>query len=243
MSYLCNNIESNLRSLEKLIINYPITQDLILDCFVSMTSAIPQSEVPKGLHYFPNFLTSAEGKHLFDDLLTSSKWTGVSASDNARQVIQYGYTYSYTGGPLKATEPIPQNLIELLTTKFEDPKWKSLCSVLEDGSDHPEQLIINRYLPGQGIAPHIDHLINFGDVITCITLGSGVTIKFTRPGYHTYSIYVEPNSVYVMSGDARFEWKHSIDANKNDKVNNKVVSRGTRMSLTFRTVNKSVVVS
>jgi alkylated DNA repair protein alkB family protein 8 len=199
------------------------------------------SQTPQGLHYFPNFLTVDEGKHLFDSLLQSSQWTPVSAYDNARRVIQYGYTYSYTGGPLKVTEPIPQELINVFITKFHDPKWKSLVSVLDDGSDHPEQLIINRYLPGQGIAPHIDHLINFGDVITCITLGSGVTIKFTRPGYQTYSIYVEPNSVYVMSGDARFEWKHSIDANKTDTVNNKVVKRGTRMSLTFRTVNKNAV--
>jgi alkylated DNA repair dioxygenase AlkB len=195
-------------------------------------------EVPQGLQYFPKFLTDSEGKKLYDELVASSKWTGVSAHENSLQVIQYGYTYYYTGGSLLPTDPIPQSYSDLLATKLGDPEWGSLVEFVVD---RPDQLIINRYLPGQGISPHIDHLINFGDVIICVTLGSGATIKFTRAGYETYSIYVEPNSIYIMSDESRVQWKHSIDANKTDLVNHRKIKRDTRISLTFRTINQNVV--
>ena len=77
-------------------------------------------------------------------------------------------------------------------------------------------------------------LTKFGHVIACLTLGSGVEIEFTRPKHESFKIYTEPNSLYIMSGDARYFWKHAISQRKNDKINGKNKPRGTRISLTFR---------
>ncbi len=39
-------------------------------------------------------------------------------------------------------------------------------------------------------------------------------------------ITLEPNSMYIMTGDARYKWKHSLKQ-----------TSGTRISLTYRFVN------
>ena len=40
----------------------------------------------------------------------------------------------------------------------------------------------------------------------------------------------------VLAGPARYDWRHSIPARKSDRVGDQVISRGRRVSLTFRTV-------
>ena len=118
--------------------------------------------------------------------------------------------------------------------KWEQKYFKGLgCS--DEMKPQFDQLIINKYLPGQGIAPHIDKPSQFGPYIACVTLGSGVEIQFSKTGEETIPIYVEPNSLYIMSGDARYTWKHGIASRKSDLVSDQKIARGTRISLTFRT--------
>jgi len=201
--------------------------------------------LPQGLYYVPNFLTSEESQSFLSELESQKSWVGVTASQKSRRVIHYGYIYSYIGGPLQPTDPIPK-LYQSIVTRFkkfitenippESFKKTFINEGLEDPPQVPpfDQLIINEYLPGQGISAHTDHTTKFGSIIACITLGSGVEIEFTRPGYDPVKIYVEPNSLYIMSDDARYLWKHAIAQRKSDVVNNKIVQRGTRISLTFR---------
>ena len=89
-------------------------------------------------------------------------------------------------------------------------------------------------MPGQYIHAHTDNTTQFGPVIACVTLGNGVEIIFTRPKHQSFKIYVEPNSVYIMSGDARYFWKHAISQKKFDTIDGIIRYRGTRISLTFR---------
>ena len=91
------------------------------------------------------------------------------------------------------------------------------------------QVIVNEYMPGQGISQHIDDVKQFGDWIISISLGSAVNINFTK-GDIVERVYVEGGSLYEMKDDARYKWKHSIPARKSD--NN--IDRTTRISLTFR---------
>ena len=74
--------------------------------------------VIKGLYYYPNFLSSDEGKSLITDLDSNKKWVGVTTNPKSRRVIHYGYTYPYTGGPLQKTDSIPQTYNEMLS-KFQ----------------------------------------------------------------------------------------------------------------------------
>lgn len=173
----------------------------------------------EGLLYIPNFISNDEANTILDCLNKESNWKSVGSSKHSRRVLHYGYSYSYTTTYITKTNPIP----DLYQFILERIKIKNL-----------EQLIINEYLPGQGIAPHIDSS-SFGPEIACLTLNSGIQIDFIRPNYDKYSIYVEPNSLYIMSGESRTHWKHGIAPRKKDGN----VIRDTRYSLTFRSINKT----
>lgn len=50
------------------------------------------------------------------------------------------------------------------------------------------------------------------------------------------SVYLKPRSVVVFSGEARYAWTHGISCRKVDKVDNEIVHRSRRLSLTFRKI-------
>jgi alkylated DNA repair dioxygenase AlkB len=101
----------------------------------------------------------------------------------------------------------------------------------------PDQVIVNEYQPGQGIAPHIDCVPCFEETIASLSLGSTCIINFTHSKtLKKASVLLEPGSLLVMSGEARYVWQHAIAHRKTDPYNGSVFSRGRRISLTFRNV-------
>ena len=182
----------------------------------------------KGLYYIPNYLTEAENKKIMTYLGKTTKWSKVGKSADSRRVIQFGYTYAYNRSGVQETDPLPKYLKELVSIErinklFSDPVIK----------EELDQLIINEYKSGQGIHPHIDHVKYFSDVIVCLTLGSGTNIEFSRDGLEE-TVYVEPRSLYIMSSESRYKWRHGI----NMVVADGKIKRGTRYSLTYRTVKQ-----
>ncbi len=87
------------------------------------------------------------------------------------------------------------------------------------------QIIINEYKPGQQIAYHTDHIKLFGPVIACITIGQSIPIYFRKAVVKQLDI--KSGSMYIMTGEARYEWQHSLKNNTQD----------TRYSITYRTAN------
>jgi alkylated DNA repair dioxygenase AlkB len=75
----------------------------------------------------------------------------------------------------------------------------------------------------------------YGPVVAAFTLGSGAEMVFRRGG-EVESLYVEPGSLYIMSGDARSKWTHEMPGRKSDMVDGKKIPRGRRISVTFRNV-------
>ena len=199
-----------------------------VDAVIKLVNTLPEKiSAPNGLYYFPNFITQSESEKILSELSANKKWVGVTSCKNSRRVIHYGYLYSYAGGPLNPTDPIPSFYDDIISNTVDT------CPI--DNIPKFDQLIINEYMCGQGITPHIDDTKKFGPIIACVTLGSGIEIEFTRSQHETFKIYVEPNSLYIMSGDARYLWKHGIIQRKTDRVDGKRHCRGTRISLTFRT--------
>jgi hypothetical protein len=96
------------------------------------------------------------------------------------------------------------------------------------------QVIINKYEPGQGISKHTDAK-DYGPIIGCYTIESGATMKFNKDK-DSVSIYTKPNSLYIMSGDSRYKWTHEMTSTKSDNVDGKRVPRTRRISITFRHV-------
>ena len=112
--------------------------------------------------------------------------------------------------------------------------------ILEDKimDNRPEQCVINSYEPGQGISPHIDRVEDFGRQVTGLSLGSDVVMEFIGPKGEKVELLVPRRSIYLMEGDARYKWKHSMPQRKKDKLENGLMNvRKKRISLTFREVD------
>jgi len=159
--------------------------------------------------------------------LDKLEWTKLSSNINSRKVQHYGFKYNYSTSNIKEkTDELPYFLEPLknMLTKF--------CRKLKLIDDKYEfnQCIINNYESGQGISSHIDTL-SYGHTIGCFTIGSGAIMKFTKDKLDE-ELFVEKDSLYIMSGDARYKWKHSMPARKKD--NDKL--RDRRISITFRNV-------
>lgn len=182
-------------------------------------------EAVPGLTYEPDVLTVEQEQALLVWLDgPDAEWVGVTASVNSRRVQHYGYRYDYVRrGVFEEAREIPDVLREI--TPDGDAAWN--------------QVIVNEYMSGQGISAHVDSLA-YGGEIVCITLGSGATMRFTPCGSvasgESVDLYVDARSVYRMSGEARYAWKHEMIARKSDMVEGERVPRGRRVSVTWRMV-------
>ena len=140
----------------------------------------------------------------------------------------YGYKYDYKARGITQDlqlEPIPDWLA----------RYCELLATEEVFTRPPDQVIINEYLPGQGITPHIDCVPCFGDTIASLSLGSPCVMEFSK-GAEKIPVLLEPRSLVVLFGDARYRWKHAIPLRKTDVMDGMKYQRERRLSLTFRTV-------
>ena len=96
---------------------------------------------------------------------------------------------------------------------------------------------MNEYVPGQGIAPHVDCEPCFEDTVLSLSLGSDCVMDFSRVrDNETKSLLLERCSLLVMTGESRYDWRHGIAARKTDVWKKQMIERGRRVSLTFRKV-------
>ncbi len=97
-----------------------------------------------------------------------------------------------------------------------------------------DQLTVNDYMPGQGIPPHVDTHSPFEEIFVSLSLKSGVSMNFrTADGAQT-DLYLLPRQLVLFSGEARYNYLHSISTRKLDKVDGLLKFRHRRISLTFR---------
>ncbi len=174
----------------------------------------------QGLSYCSNAISEEDEKRLISLFDEKGQWVPITESPNSRRVQHYGYHYDYRSGrTTQQATAIPSELFDL-------------CPMAKEFGMN--QVIVNEYYPGQGISAHTDSKA-YGDTILCYTIGSGATMRFTyKEG--KMDVYVEPRSVYIMEGEARYDWKHEMIGRKSDVVDGKKLARGRRISITFRMV-------
>jgi alkylated DNA repair protein alkB family protein 8 len=103
-----------------------------------------------------------------------------------------------------------------------------------------DQLTVNDYQPGQGIPPHVDTHSPFEEVFVSLSLGSGVSMNFRRPDApYQQDVYLLPRQLVVFTGEARYNYLHSISTRKVDKAEGFLRFRRRRISLTFRKLRTS----
>lgn len=208
------------------------------------TSTTKDIFVP-GLTLTEKFITELEEKELLEKNANElSPWV----TTLFRRVQHFGYTFSYETLLLDSnniTSPIPDCFSPVLE-RFEIPTL----------SEAIDQMTVNEYMPGQGIAPHIDTMTCFGPDVYIISCGSGVTMTFTlcqresepkvageydvQP--HTQQkiqkikkhLWLPPRSLLHLTGPARNIWTHQIASRTCDMVDGVLLRRGRRVSFTFR---------
>ena len=91
--------------------------------------------------------------------------------------------------------------------------WKELLTVIE--SVHPscrdfDYALQLKYTPGVSFMAHYDSRKRWKEFIVGVNLNSTANLYFTRKDCETINIEVPPRSIYVLSGDAQYKWKHGI---------------------------------
>lgn len=151
-------------------------------------------------------------------------------NDLKRRVQHFGYLYDYRArsvSPSGRLGPLPEWLAVLAGRLFDQGIFSS----------EPDQVIINEYMPGQGISAHIDCVPCFGETIAILSLGGSVVMTFRRASNDAHLDMVLPaGSLLVLSGPARYGWLHAIPARKADIIAGVRTQRQRRVSLTFRSV-------
>jgi alkylated DNA repair dioxygenase AlkB len=134
-----------------------------------------------------------------------------------RRVISFGLRYDYSRRTVEAASEFPPFLNELRAKAAE---------FAGRGVSEFRQAGVNEYRPGAGIGWHKDKAL-FG-IVVGVSLLAPATMRFRRAqgrGWARLAQAVAPRSMYVLSGEARTEWEHSIPPVDH-----------LRYSLTFRTL-------
>jgi len=163
----------------------------------------PEPAWPAGFAYRADLIAPADEAALLQNLealpFQPFDFRGFLAK---RHVAWFGWRYDYAGGQLRDSEPIPPFLVPLRVhaAAFAGVEPESL-----------QQVLINKYAPGAGIGWHSDKPM-FGDVIA-VSLAAPCTLRLRRKqdnGWERASVHVQPRSAYLLRGDARWGWQHSI---------------------------------
>lgn len=182
-----------------------------------METALP------GLFLYPDFIDEAMEQQLLNEI-DSQTWI----VDYLRRLQYYGYRNELD--PPYDLIPFPVAMPPLmyeLSQKMVEQKIILL---------QPDQVIINEYVPGEGIKPHKDRAY-YENQICGVNLGSGCIMRFIRgQNEEVVDVEIPRRSVYVMQDDARKKWKHAIPPRKKDNIDGNVKHRERRVSITYRKV-------
>jgi len=193
---------------------------------VNGLSGLQQIKEVPGIHFLEQFLTAEQQAYCVQRIdSATNEWR----DDLSRRVQHYGWRYDY-----KSRAITPDMHIGVL------PDWLSNIAhklYNETGlfDRVPEQVIVNEYLPGQGIATHIDHP-GFGPTVCMVSLLDDWEMDFSKNWKDKQPALLQTGSCVLLTGPSRDVWQHGIAPRKSDLLNGGRKRRGRRLSMTFRTV-------
>jgi alkylated DNA repair dioxygenase AlkB len=182
------------------------------------TRAAAVAHPPAGLVYRNDLLAPDEERDLtalFEELeLEDVTMHGQVAR---RRVRHFGFDYAYETRGLAPGEPLPEQLLPLRGRSAE-------LARVDPGA--LAQTLVSWYPEGAGIGWHRD-AAPFG-IVVGISLGAPCRLRLRRgegPRREQFAVDLEPRSAYVLAGEARTAWQHSIPP-----------VTAPRWSVTFRTL-------
>ena len=172
-----------------------------------------------GLDYRDDFITTAEEAELLERLgsleLAPFRFHGWLGN---RKTQSFGWRYDFDDASFRRAEPLPDWLLPL--------RGKAAAFAGVDPGDFVHVLLA-RYDPGAGIGWHRDRSVF--DKVVGVSLASPAKLRFrrrTREGFQRGSVQVAPRSAYLLTGEVRHDWEHSIAPGEQ-----------LRFSITFRTLS------
>jgi DNA oxidative demethylase len=178
------------------------------------------SEAPEGLVLRPELLTVAEEAELLERLGDLRFDPIVMHGREARRTARhYGLGYDYESRTPQPGEPIPDWVL---------PVRERAAELAGEDPEDLVEVLVQRYPEGSTIGWHRDAPA-FGTVIG-VSLGGSSRLRFqrgTKEQRRVWEVTLEPRSAYVLAGEARRSWQHSIPPTKE-----------LRYSITFRTLRR-----
>jgi alkylated DNA repair dioxygenase AlkB len=175
---------------------------------------------PEGFRYEAEMLPADDEQALIERIaelpLKEFEFRGYTGK---RRTVSFGWHYDFGSYELKQAEPMPSFLSQVRerAAAFAELPVNALAHAL-----------VTEYSPGTPIGWHRDRPV-FNDVIG-ISLGSPCVFRFRRQterSWERYSLELRPRSAYILRGEARSVWEHSIPAVKE-----------LRYSVTFRSLKQ-----
>jgi alkylated DNA repair protein (DNA oxidative demethylase) len=191
---------------------------------------VPPLDLPKGFSFWPDFISADEEAKLMRACagleFSNIEMHGVTAR---RRAVHFGLRYSYASKQLSKGPEIPDFLLPARA------RFAERLGIMPE--DFP-QALVNEYSSGAAIGWHIDGPVY--DVIAGFSIAGDCTFRLRpmeesdRPSVgdgnkkarrRIVSFLQPARSAYVMTGDVRWHWQHSIPPTKE-----------LRYSVTFRTL-------
>ena len=173
-----------------------------------------------GLEYRDDFIAPGEEAELVQRLgsleLAPFRFHGWLGN---RKTQSFGWRYDFDDASFRPADPLPEWLLPLRGKAAEFA-----------GVDPGEfvHVLLARYDPGAGIGWHRDRSVF--DKVVGVSLGSPAKLRFRRrtpAGFQRASLHVKPRSAYLLAGEVRHDWEHSIAPGEQ-----------LRFSITFRTLSE-----
>ncbi|MEA3080612.1 MAG: oxidative demethylase [Sphingomonadales bacterium] len=173
-----------------------------------------------GLRYKEAVIGESEERELLDCLkaldLAPFRFHGFLGN---RRTQSFGWRYDFDDASFTPAEPIPGWL---------EPARERAAAFAGIKPGDFVHVLLARYDPGAGIGWHRDRDV-FEQVVG-ISLGTPARLRFrqrTPSGFKRANLEVAPRSAYLLSGEVRHEWEHSI-----------APGEVLRFSITFRTLSE-----
>ena len=177
-----------------------------------------QSPPTTGFRYYEDAITEEQENELLTFVRKLDFQPYVMRGQASRRgIVRFGHDYGPIGGTHHRVQPLSPELKKLRAIAAEK------ANVLAEDF---VACVVTCYPPGATIGWHSD-MTQFGPVVFGVSLASSCIFRF-RPKIdpeRTFKITLEPRSLYVMEGDVRANWEHSIPPVKT-----------LRYSITFRTL-------
>ena len=188
-----------------------------------------------GATLIEDFVTEREELEMLACVDGDERWQRLAK----RKVLHYGYAFDYgTRDARETTKPMPAFVNEILT------RASALNAPGAGECLDCDQLTVNEYVCGVGIAPHVDTHSAFGASIMSLSLAGRAVMEFrlheggdSNEPSERRAILMPPRSLLVLHGEARYRWLHYIPHRKRDALVGEdecETREERRVSFTFR---------